>query len=305
MKPGRKRAAAPVRFCSAHLPPALVSVHGTRAALSRPGRAEPRLDPPKATCEEVTARPEEEVGRPGGPPSIGKWPRLSRLERDATAMVSPVLGGGEGRCPGGLPAIAPASGTGGGAAIGPDATRAGRPPPARGVAARCPGARKPGAFPAWGSGTPGRPPRAGQGQGREGRGGPGGGIRGLSASPQNGFRKKLRLRALPAPPRFEGGNGSGPGMANDRVKNLQNEVEGVKNIMTQNVERILARGENLDHLRNKTEDLEATSEHFKTTSQKVARKYWWKNIKMIAIICIIAVIILILIILLATGVIPS
>uniref|UniRef100_A0A1W7RBN7 Vesicle-associated membrane protein 8 n=1 Tax=Agkistrodon contortrix contortrix TaxID=8713 RepID=A0A1W7RBN7_AGKCO len=104
---------------------------------------------------------------------------------------------------------------------------------------------------------------------------------------------------------MEGGNGNGPGMANDRVKNLQNEVEGVKNIMTQNVERILARGENLDHLRNKTEDLEATSEHFKTTSQKVARKYWWKNIKMIAIICIIAVIILILIILLATGVIPS
>lgn len=47
-------------------------------------------------------------------------------------------------------------------------------------------------------------------------------------------------------------------MGKDQVKNLQNEVEGVKNIMTQNVERILARGENLDHLRNKTEDLEAT-----------------------------------------------
>ncbi|XP_027716269.1 vesicle-associated membrane protein 8 isoform X2 [Vombatus ursinus] len=49
-----------------------------------------------------------------------------------------------------------------------------------------------------------------------------------------------------------GGGGS------DRVRSLQSEVEGVKNIMTQNVERILARGENLDHLRNKTEDLEAT-----------------------------------------------
>lgn len=42
------------------------------------------------------------------------------------------------------------------------------------------------------------------------------------------------------------------------MRNLQSEVEGVKNIMTQNVERILARGENLEHLRNKTEDLEAT-----------------------------------------------
>ncbi|XP_070621578.1 vesicle-associated membrane protein 8 [Erythrolamprus reginae] len=104
---------------------------------------------------------------------------------------------------------------------------------------------------------------------------------------------------------MEGGSGTSPGVGSDRVKNLQNEVEGVKNIMTQNVERILARGENLDHLRNKTEDLEATSEHFKTTSQKVARKYWWKNIKMIAIICVIAVIILILIILLGTGVIPT
>lgn len=50
---------------------------------------------------------------------------------------------------------------------------------------------------------------------------------------------------------------SGEG-GDDRVRNLRDEVEGVKNIMTQNVERILARGENLDHLRNKTEDLEAT-----------------------------------------------
>ncbi|XP_066495573.1 vesicle-associated membrane protein 8 [Tiliqua scincoides] len=104
---------------------------------------------------------------------------------------------------------------------------------------------------------------------------------------------------------MEGGGVSGPGMGNERMKNLQSEVEGVKNIMTQNVERILARGENLDHLRNKTEDLEATSEHFKTTSQKVARKYWWKNVKMIAIICIIVAIIILFIILFATGVIPT
>ncbi|XP_072258985.1 vesicle-associated membrane protein 8 [Pyxicephalus adspersus] len=94
-------------------------------------------------------------------------------------------------------------------------------------------------------------------------------------------------------------------VGNERVRDLQSEVEGVKNIMSQNVERILARGENLDQLRNKTEDLEASSEHFKTTSQKVARKYWWKNAKMIAIICVVVGIILLLIILLATGVIPT
>lgn len=47
-------------------------------------------------------------------------------------------------------------------------------------------------------------------------------------------------------------------VGNDKVRDLQSEVEGVKNIMSQNVERILARGENLDQLRNKTEDLEAS-----------------------------------------------
>ncbi|XP_058875879.1 vesicle-associated membrane protein 8-like [Acipenser ruthenus] len=91
----------------------------------------------------------------------------------------------------------------------------------------------------------------------------------------------------------------------ERVQNLKDQVEGVKNIMTQNVDRILARGERLDDLMDKTEDLQASSEHFKTTSQKVARKYWWKNVKMIALICVIVAIILLLIILLATGVIPT
>ncbi|XP_030057542.1 vesicle-associated membrane protein 8 [Microcaecilia unicolor] len=95
------------------------------------------------------------------------------------------------------------------------------------------------------------------------------------------------------------------GMGSDQVHHLKSQVEGVKNIMSQNVDRILARGENLDQLRNKTEDLEASSEHFKTTSQKVARKYWWKNVKMIVIICIIVAIIILFIVLFATGVIPT
>lgn len=43
-----------------------------------------------------------------------------------------------------------------------------------------------------------------------------------------------------------------------RVRALQQEVEGVKTIMTQNVERILARGENLEQLHSKSQDLEAT-----------------------------------------------
>lgn len=43
----------------------------------------------------------------------------------------------------------------------------------------------------------------------------------------------------------------------DKVTHLKNQVDGVKQIMTQNVDRILARGERLDDLMDKSEDLQA------------------------------------------------
>ncbi|XP_054660600.1 vesicle-associated membrane protein 8 [Grus americana] len=101
------------------------------------------------------------------------------------------------------------------------------------------------------------------------------------------------------------GSEAGSEAGSGRVRALQQEVEGVKTIMTQNVERILARGENLEQLHSKSQDLEATSEHFKTTSQKMARRYWWKNVKLLVILGLVGAIILILIILLATGTIPT
>ncbi|XP_031158082.1 vesicle-associated membrane protein 8 [Sander lucioperca] len=90
----------------------------------------------------------------------------------------------------------------------------------------------------------------------------------------------------------------------DKVKTLRDQVDGVKDIMTQNVDRILARGERLDDLMGKSEDLQAGAQHFKQTSHKVARTYWWKNVKMIVVIVVVVLIIVLIIILLATGVIP-
>ncbi|KAM6191195.1 vesicle-associated membrane protein 8 [Sarcoramphus papa] len=101
------------------------------------------------------------------------------------------------------------------------------------------------------------------------------------------------------------GSVAGSAAGSGRVRALEQEVEGVTSIMSRNVERILARGENLEQLHSKSQDLEATSEHFKTTSQKMARRYWWKNVKLLVILGLVGAIVLILIILLATGTIPT
>ncbi|KAJ8385968.1 hypothetical protein AAFF_G00177890 [Aldrovandia affinis] len=65
------------------------------------------------------------------------------------------------------------------------------------------------------------------------------------------------------------------------------------------------RGERLDELMGKTEDLQAGAQNFKHTSQKVARSYWWKNVKLVVVIVVIVLVIILIIVLLATGVIPT
>lgn len=51
----------------------------------------------------------------------------------------------------------------------------------------------------------------------------------------------------------------------DKVQTLRDQVDGVKDIMTQNVDRILARGERLDDLMGKSEDLQAGVSDFTQT----------------------------------------
>jgi len=47
------------------------------------------------------------------------------------------------------------------------------------------------------------------------------------------------------------------GSSNDQITTLQSQVEEVKGVMTQNIERVLERGQRLEELMDKTTDLEA------------------------------------------------
>ncbi|XP_035247606.1 vesicle-associated membrane protein 8 [Anguilla anguilla] len=90
-----------------------------------------------------------------------------------------------------------------------------------------------------------------------------------------------------------------------KLTQVQDQVNDVKVILKDNINKVLERGEKLDDLIDKTDDLRATADSFQRTSTRVARKYWWKNIKMMVIIGVVVAIIIILIILFATGVIPT
>ncbi|XP_041825304.1 vesicle-associated membrane protein 8 [Melanotaenia boesemani] len=88
-----------------------------------------------------------------------------------------------------------------------------------------------------------------------------------------------------------------------KLDQVQTQVNEVKVILKDNINKVLERGDRLDDLIGKTDDLQASADSFQRTSTRVARKYWWKNIKMMIIIGVVVLIVLILIILAATKVI--
>lgn len=73
---------------------------------------------------------------------------------------------------------------------------------------------------------------------------------------------------------------------NDAIGKAQQEIEDVRGIMTQNIERVLERGERLDLLIDKTDRLGGSARDFRFRSKGLRRRMWWKNVKLMVLLVI-------------------
>ncbi|KAI8912652.1 vesicle-associated membrane protein 8 [Gorgonomyces haynaldii] len=85
-----------------------------------------------------------------------------------------------------------------------------------------------------------------------------------------------------------------------KTQDVQNQVDEVVGIMQNNINKAMLRGEQLDTLQNKTEDLQQSSLQFKRGANQVRKEMWWKDMKLKLIIGVIVAIVLIIIIVVAT-----
>jgi len=81
---------------------------------------------------------------------------------------------------------------------------------------------------------------------------------------------------------------SGP---SSKVTQVQDQVDELKGIMVENIDQITARGERLELLINRTDNLQANAVTFKRTSRNLERSMCMKNAKLSIIIAVVAVII--------------
>jgi len=83
----------------------------------------------------------------------------------------------------------------------------------------------------------------------------------------------------------------------DKVKQVQAQVEEVKGIMHQNIEKVIERGDKIENLQEKTDELQNSAQQFKKSTTKLKRQMWWKNMKLNLIIAFIVIAILLILIL--------
>ncbi|KAI8341658.1 synaptobrevin-domain-containing protein, partial [Chlamydoabsidia padenii] len=74
-------------------------------------------------------------------------------------------------------------------------------------------------------------------------------------------------------------NDNGEKHFSNRTSSVQQQVDDVVNIMQDNIDKVMNRGERIDDLRDRAEDLNATAGNFKRGANQVRKRMWWKDLK--------------------------
>lgn len=77
------------------------------------------------------------------------------------------------------------------------------------------------------------------------------------------------------------------------------EIDDTVNVMHDNIQKVRERGENLDHLQTKTDNLANQAHGFRRGANRVRKQMWWKDMKMR--MCLIAGVIILLLIIIVPS----
>ena len=86
-------------------------------------------------------------------------------------------------------------------------------------------------------------------------------------------------------------------MSNNKIQQVQGELDEVTSIMRQNIEKAIERDAELGILEDKSEALVEGALQFRNGATRLRRQMWWQDKKQLALIILVVVVILLIIIL--------
>jgi len=77
----------------------------------------------------------------------------------------------------------------------------------------------------------------------------------------------------------------------DNIGQVKSQIDEVKNVMVQNIERVLERGEKIELLVDKTDRLNQQAFRFESSSRALRRAMWWKKMRCYALIGVVTILV--------------
>ncbi|CAE6444529.1 unnamed protein product [Rhizoctonia solani] len=85
--------------------------------------------------------------------------------------------------------------------------------------------------------------------------------------------------------------------SNPKTAAIQQQIDDTVGIMRENITRVAERGERLDVLQDKTDNLAVNAQGFRRGANRVRKNMWWKDMKMRIIIAVgVAILIVIIVV---------
>ncbi|ODQ56292.1 synaptobrevin [Saitoella complicata NRRL Y-17804] len=91
------------------------------------------------------------------------------------------------------------------------------------------------------------------------------------------------------------GAAAGGRQGNPKTAAIQQQIDDTVGIMRENINKVAERGERLDSLQDKTDNLAQSAQGFRRGANRVRKQMWWKDMRM-RICLIVGVIILLVVI---------
>jgi len=97
--------------------------------------------------------------------------------------------------------------------------------------------------------------------------------------------------------------GQKPQEGSQRTAALQAQIDDTVGVMRENINKVSQRGERLDSLQDKTDNLAVSAQGFRRGANRVRKQMWWKDMKMR--MCLIAGIIILLVVIIVPSVVAT
>ncbi|KAJ5439063.1 Synaptobrevin [Penicillium daleae] len=101
---------------------------------------------------------------------------------------------------------------------------------------------------------------------------------------------------IPAGSSGAAGGASAQQNGNQRTAALQAQIDDTVGVMRENINKVSQRGERLDSLQDKTDNLAVSAQGFRRGANRVRKQMWWKDMKMRVCLAICVVVLLVVII---------